>query len=68
MSNFNYYSLVNDASSSQSLNKIKSLLEKVLHFWLKNYEDIYKNLLEKYDYPNINLRRQRTLCIEFIRL
>ena len=68
MSNFNYCCQVNDASSSQLLSKIKSLLEKVLHFWLKNYEGIYKDLLEKSGYPNINLSRQRTLCIEFVKL
>ena len=31
---------------------------------MNHYDSTYDDLLEKYGYPNMNLRRQRTLCIE----
>ena len=64
MSNFNYCSLVWNVSSAQSLNKIKNLQKRTLLFLLNDYDNTYEDLLEKSNYLNMNLRRQRTLCIE----
>ena len=64
MSNFNYCYLVRNFSSAQSLNKIENLQKKALHFLLNDYDSTHEDLLEKSGYPNMNLRRQRTLCIE----
>ena len=64
MSNFNYCSLVWNFSNTQSLNKIENLQKRVLRFLLNDYDSTYEDLLEKPGYPNMNLRRQRTLCIE----
>ena len=66
MSNFNYCSLVWNFSSAQLLKKERENLQKrALRFLLNDYESTYEDLLEKSGYPNVNLRRQRTLCIEF---
>ena len=59
MSNFNYCYLVWNFSSAQSLNKIRAI-----RFLLNDYDSTYEDLLQKSGYPNMNLRRQRTLCIE----
>ena len=64
MSNFNYYTLGWNLSSAQSLNKIENLQNRALCLLLNNYDSTYEDLLEKSGYPNMNLRRQRTLCIE----
>ena len=64
MSNFNYCSLVWNFSSAQSLNKIENLQKRALRFLFNDYDSTYEDLLEKSGYPNMNLRRQRTLCIE----
>ena len=64
MSIFNYCSLVWNFSSVQSLNKIENLLRRALRFLLNDYDSPYEGLLEKSRYPNMNLTRQRTLCIE----
>ena len=64
MSNFNYCSLVWNFSSAQSLNRIENLYKRALRFLLNDYDSTYDDLLEKSGYPNMNLRRQRTLCIE----
>ena len=64
MSNFNYCSLVWNFSSAQSLKKIENLKKRALCFLLNDYDSTYEDLLEKSGYPNMNLRRQRTLCIE----
>ena len=64
MSNFNYCSLVWNLSSAQSLNKIENLQKRALRLLVKDYDSTYEDLLEKFGYPNMNLRRQRTLCIE----
>ena len=64
MSKFNYCSLVWNFSSAQSLSKIENLQKRALRFLLKNYDSTCENLLEKSGYPNMNLSRQRTLCIE----
>ena len=64
MSNFNYCSQVWNFSSIQSLNKIENLQKRALRFLLNNYDSNYEDLLEKSGYQNMNLRRQRTLCIE----
>ena len=64
VSNFNYCCLVWNFSSAQSLNKIQNLQKRALRFLLNNNNSTYENLLEKSDYPNMNLRRQRTLCME----
>ena len=64
MSNFNYCSLVWNFSSAQSLNKIENLQKRALRFLLNDYSSTYENLLEKSGYPNMNLGRYRTLCIE----
>ena len=64
MPNFNYCSLVWNFFSAQSLNKIEKLQKRALRFLLNDYDSTYEDLLEKSGYPNMNLRRQRTLCIE----
>ena len=64
MSNFNYCSLVWNFSSAQSLNKIKNPQKRALRFLLNGYDSTYEVLLEKSGYLNMNLWRQRTLCIE----
>ena len=64
MSNFNYCSLIWNFSTAQLLNKIENLQKRALHFLLNDYDSTYYDLLEKSGYPNMNLRRQRTLCIE----
>ena len=64
MSNFNYCSLVWNFSSAQSLNKIENLQKRALRFLLNDCNSAYEDLLEKSGYPNMNLWRQRTLCIE----
>ena len=64
MSNFNYCSLVWNFSSAQSLNKIENLQKRALRFLLNDYNSAYEDLLEKSGYINMNLWRQRTLCIE----
>ena len=64
MSKFNYCSLVWNFSSTQSLKKITKLHKRALLFLL-NFTllgSTYENLLEISDDPNMNLRRQRTLC------
>ena len=35
-----------------------------MRFLLNDYDSTYEDLLEKSRYPNMNLTRQRTLCIE----
>ena len=55
MSSFHYGSLIWNFSSAQMLKKNENLLNY--------YHSIYENLLEKFGCPNMNLRRQRTLCI-----
>ena len=62
--NFNYCSLVWNFSSAQSLSKIENLQKRALHFLLNDYDSTNEDLLEKSGYPNMNLRRQRILCIE----
>ena len=64
MSNFSYCFLVWNFSSAQSLNKTENLQKRALRFLLNDYDSTYEDLLEKSDYPNMNLRRQRTLYIE----
>ena len=41
----------------------KNLQKIALHFLLNDYDSTYEDLLEKSGYPNMNLRRQRTLYI-----
>ena len=57
MSNLYFY-------STQFLNETETLQKTVLHFLLNDYDNDYKDLLFKSDYPNINLRRTKALCIE----
>ena len=64
MSNFNYHSLVWNFSSAQLLNKIKNLKKRAFRFLLNDFDTTYEDMLEKSDYRNINLKRQRTLYIE----
>ena len=64
MSNLNYCSLVWNFTSAQSLNKIENLQKRALRFLLNDYDSTYEDLLEKSGYPNMNLRRKKTLCIE----
>ena len=64
MSNFNYYSLLWNFSGAQSLNEIEYLQKSALRFFLNDYDSTYEDLLEKCGYSSINLRRQRTLCID----
>ena len=64
MSNFNYCSLAWNFSSAQSLSKIENLKKKAFRFLLNDFDSTYEGMLEKSVYPNMNLKRQRTLCIE----
>ena len=64
MSNFNYYSLLWNFSGAQSLNEIENLQKRALRFFLNDYDNTYEDLLETAGYPNMNLKRQRTLCID----
>ena len=41
---------------------------RALRFLLNDYNSTYEDLLEKSGYPKMNLRRQRTLCIEIYKL
>ena len=43
---------------------MENLQKRALHFLLNDYDSSYEDLLEKSGYPNMNLRRQRALCIE----
>ena len=63
-SNFNYCPLVWIFSSTKSLNKIENLQKRDLRFLYDDYESSYNELLEKSGRPDMNLSRQRTLCIE----
>ena len=63
MSSFHYGSLIWDFSSAQMLKKNENLQIRALLFSLNYYRSIYENLLEKFECRNMNLRRQRTLCI-----
>ena len=67
MSNFNYYSLVWNFSSTQPSNKIENLQKRALRFLLNDYDSTYEDRLEKFGRPNMNLRRQRTLCREILK-
>ena len=53
-------------SSAKSLNKIENLQKRALRFLYDDYMTIwlYNELLEKSGRPEMNLSRQRTLCIE----
>ena len=64
MSNFNYSFLAWNFSSAQTLNKIENLQKRALRFLMNDYNSTYEDLLEKSCYPNMNLRKQRTLCIK----
>ena len=64
MSNFNYCSLIWNFSSAQLLNKIENVQKRALRFLLNDYDSTFEDLLQKSGYPNMNLRRQRTLCIK----
>ena len=64
MSNFSYCTLGWNLPSAQLSNKIENLQNRTLCLLLNNYDSTYEDLLEKSGYPNMNLRRQRTPCIE----
>ena len=51
-------------SHKKSLNKNKSLHKQATRFLLNDYENSYKELLEKSGKCNMNLLRIRFLCIE----
>lgn len=63
-SNCSYCSLVWNFSNAQSLSKIENLQKRTLRFLLNDYDNTYEDLPEKSGYPNMNVRRQRTLYIE----
>ena len=67
-SNFDYCPLVWMFSHKKSLNKIESLHKRALRLLLNDYENSYKELLEKSEKCNMNLRRIRFLCIEIYAL
>ena len=50
------------------LNKIENLQKRALRFLLNDHDSTYEDLLQKPDHPNMNLRRQRTLCIEIYKI
>ena len=62
MLNFNYCCLVWNCCSAQSLNKIENLPERAFCFFLNDYGSTFEDLLEKFGYPNMNLRRERKHC------
>ena len=51
-------------SNKKSPNKIESLQKQTLRFLLNDYENSYKQLLEKTGKSNMNLQQIRFLCIE----
>ena len=65
-SNFDYCPLVWIFSHKKSSNKIESLHKQALRFFLNDYENSYKQLLEKSGKCNMNLQRIRVLCIKKI--
>ena len=65
ISNLNYCPLVWMFSSTQSLNKIKDLQKRALRFLHDDLKASYKDLLSKGGKSNMNIRRLRTLCVEF---
>ena len=66
--NFNHCSLEWNFSGAQSLNKLENLQKRGLSFLLNDYDRTSEDLLEKSGYPNMNLRRQRTLRIEIYKI
>ena len=56
MSNFNYFSLVSNCFSAQSLTKIENLQKRASRFLLNDYYSTYEDLLQKSGYPNMNLK------------
>ena len=64
MSNFNNCSLIWKFSSAQLLNKIENLKQRALRFSLNDSDSTYKDRLEISGHPNMNLRRQRSVCID----
>ena len=64
MQNFNNCSLVWKFSSAQLLNKIENLQKRALRFYLNDSDSTYEDLLKKFGYPNTNLKKQRTMCID----
>ena len=63
-SNFDYCPLVWMFSHKKSLDKIESLHKRALRFLLNDYENSYKELLEKSGKCKMNLPRIRFLCIQ----
>ena len=51
-------------SSKRSLNKIENLQKRAFRFVLDDYTSSYELLLEKSGKPNMNLARERLLCIK----
>ena len=51
-------------SSAQSLSKIQNLQKRALRILLNDYDSTSEDLLQTSGNPNMNLGRQRTLCIE----
>ena len=51
-------------SSAQSLSKIQNLQKRALRILLNDYDNTSEDLLQTSGNPNMNLGRQRTLCIE----
>ena len=49
---------------SVPLNKIENLPRRALWFFLNDYDSTYNDLLKNSGYTNMNLRSQKTLCIE----
>ena len=64
ISNFNYCSIVYNFSSTQSLKKIENLQKRGLRFLLRDYGSTYEDLIKKSGCPNMNLTRQKRLCME----
>ena len=64
MSNFNNCSLIWKFSSAQLLNKIENLKKRALRFSLNDSDSTYEDRLEISGHPNMNLRRQRSVCID----
>ena len=67
MANFNYCPLVWVFSNTVSLKKIENLQKRVLRFLYKSYNTPYENLLLKFGFSPMNVKRLRTLCVEIFK-
>ena len=63
-SSFNYCPLVWMFPSAKSLNKVESLLKRILRFLYEDYVSSYEELLQKAGKVTMKVNRLRSLCVE----